>query len=75
MVTRQTSAAGCEHLHQPSSPAAPPSWLNILVLLFMWKAVKFRTMCPISVSLLVIARMREHGTTRYYEASSVGAVR
>ena len=52
-----------------------PAWLNVLVILFIWNAMKFFIMGPISVSLLVIARMREHRATRYYEASSVGAVR
>lgn len=52
-----------------------PGWLNLLVILFIWNALKFLIMGPISVALLVIARMREHRTTQFYEASIVGAVR
>jgi len=36
-----------------------PGWLNLLVLLFCWNALKFLIMGPISVVLLTRARMEE----------------
>lgn len=36
-----------------------PGWLNILVLLFCWNALKFLIMGPVSVVLLIRVRIRE----------------
>lgn len=41
-----------------------PGWLNLLVLLFCWNALKFLIMGPISVVLLIRARMEESATRR-----------
>ena len=41
-----------------------PGWLNLLVLLFCWNALKFLIMGPISVVLLVRARLEESATRR-----------
>lgn len=41
-----------------------PGWINLLVLLFIWNAMKFLIMGPVSVALLLCARLREH---RYRE--------
>lgn len=35
-----------------------PGWLNLLVLLFIWNALKFLIMGPISVALLIRARVQ-----------------
>lgn len=36
-----------------------PGWLNLLVLLFIWNALKFLIMGPVSLVLLVRVRLRE----------------
>lgn len=36
-----------------------PGWLNLLVLLFVWNALKFIVIGPISLVLLVRVRIRE----------------
>lgn len=36
-----------------------PSWLNLLVLLFIWNALKFLIMGPVSLAFLTRARIRE----------------
>lgn len=36
-----------------------PGWLNLLVLLFIWNALKFIVMGPISLALLIRVRIRE----------------
>lgn len=36
-----------------------PGWLHLLVLLFIWNAVKFAIMGPVSVVLLIRARANE----------------
>ena len=41
-----------------------PGWLNLLVLLFCWNALKFLIMGPVSVALLIRARMEESVTRR-----------
>ena len=41
-----------------------PGWLSLLVLLFCWNALKFLIMGPISVVLLVRARLEESATRR-----------
>lgn len=39
-------------------------WLNLLVLVFCWNALKFLIMGPVSVVLLICARMEESATRR-----------
>ncbi|WP_270242228.1 sulfate permease [Rothia kristinae] len=41
-----------------------PGWLNLLVLLFCWNALKFLIMGPISLALLVRAHLEEWATRR-----------
>lgn len=41
-----------------------PDWLDLLVLLFCWNALKFLIMGPVSVVLLVRARLEESATRR-----------
>lgn len=41
-----------------------PGWLNLLVLLFCWNALKFLIMGPVCVVLLIRARMEESATRR-----------
>ncbi len=36
-----------------------PGWLNLLVLLFIWNALKFLVFGPLSLLLLARARLRE----------------
>lgn len=36
-----------------------PGWLNLLVLLFVWNALKFIVMGPVSLALLVRVRIQE----------------
>lgn len=37
-----------------------PGWLNLLVLLFLWNAMKLIIIGPYSLVLLIRARLREH---------------
>ncbi len=39
-----------------------PGWMNLLVLLFCWNALKFLVMGPISHALLIRARLEEWAT-------------
>lgn len=52
-----------------------PGWLNLLVLLFCWNALKFLIIGPVSVVLLVRARVQEaverRRARRMNEAQSV----
>jgi len=41
-----------------------PGWLDLLVLLFIHDAMKFVIMGPVSLVLLLRARLREHATCR-----------
>ncbi|WP_019160166.1 hypothetical protein [Brevibacterium senegalense] len=41
-----------------------PGWLNLLVLFFIYNAMKFTIMGPVSLVLLLRARLREHATRR-----------
>jgi hypothetical protein len=41
-----------------------PSWLNLLVLLFCWNALKFAMIGPVSVIMLIAARIRERRASR-----------
>ena len=36
-----------------------PGWLHLVVLLCIWNALKMLAICPVSLSLLVRARLRE----------------
>lgn len=38
-----------------------PGWLNLLVLLFLWNALKFLCIAPVSLVLLARARYAERG--------------
>jgi hypothetical protein len=42
-----------------------PGWLNILVLLFVWNAMKFLIMVPVSLVLLVRVRIQEAVARRH----------
>lgn len=46
-------------------------WLNLLVLLFIWNALKFLVMGPISLALLVSVRIRERRTCGVVPRSAV----
>jgi len=41
-----------------------PGWLNLLVLLFIWNALKFLVMGPVSLALLLRIRVREGAERR-----------
>ncbi|AZZ39432.1 sulfate permease [Acidipropionibacterium jensenii] len=41
-----------------------PGWLNLLVLVFCWNALKFLIMGPVSLVLLIRARLEESATRR-----------
>lgn len=41
-----------------------PGWLNLLVLLFIWNAMKFLIMGPVSLALLVRVRIQEAAARR-----------
>lgn len=45
-----------------------PGWLNLLVLLFCWNALKFLIIGPVSVVLLLTACVQEAVERRAYEA-------
>lgn len=47
-----------------------PAWLSLLVLLCLWNTMKFIIMGPVSVALLVRARMREAIERRQTRAAS-----
>lgn len=42
-----------------------PGWLNLLVLLFIWNAMKFLFIGPISLIQLVVVRVRETRDARH----------
>ena len=42
-----------------------PGWLSLLVLLFCWNALKFIIMGPVSIALLVRARLHEAAIRRH----------
>lgn len=48
-----------------------PGWLHLLVLLFIWNALKFAFIGPISLVLLIRVRLRE--VSRSHRAVDVGA--
>lgn len=41
-----------------------PGWLHLLVLLFIYNAMKFAIIGPVSLVLLLRARLREHAARR-----------
>ncbi len=41
-----------------------PGWLNLLVILFIWNAMKFLVIGPVSAVMLAAARVREHRAAR-----------
>lgn len=41
-----------------------PGWLHLLVLLFIYNAMKFAIMGPVSLVLLLRARLRKHAARR-----------
>ncbi len=41
-----------------------PGWFNLIVLLAAWNMLKFLLIGPVSIVLLVRARLREHGEQR-----------
>jgi hypothetical protein len=41
-----------------------PGWLNLLVLLFIWNALKFLVMGPVSLALLLRTRLQEGAERR-----------
>ena len=51
-----------------------PGWLNLLVLLFIWDAMKFAFIGPISLILLLRARSREAADRRRVLKQQTGAV-
>jgi len=55
-----------------------PGWLNLLVLLFCWNALKFLIMGPVSVVLLARTRIQEavarHRTTGLPKTTSPASV-
>lgn len=44
--------------------AGGPGWLNLLVVLFIWNALKFIVLGPMSMVLLVKTRLSEHARSR-----------
>lgn len=44
--------------------AGAPGWLNVIVLVCVWSALKFLIMGPVSLILLAKARLRERGQHR-----------
>lgn len=41
-----------------------PAWLNLIVLTLIWSALKFAVMAPVSVGLLIRARLAERSPRR-----------
>ncbi|WP_166880620.1 sulfate permease [Salinibacterium sp. ZJ450] len=49
-----------------------PGWVHLLVLLFVWNALKFIANGPITLVLLLRARQVEHQARKAYERDLVG---
>ncbi len=49
-----------------------PGWLNLLVLLFIWNALKFLVNGPITMIVLIRARVAERRDRRLAERESTG---
>lgn len=47
-----------------------PGWLNLLVLLFIWNALKFLVNGPITLILVIRARVAERRARRFIERKS-----
>lgn len=54
--------------------AGGPGWLNLLVLLLSWNALKFLIMGPVSLVLLARARLREQREERAFRGSEVRSI-
>jgi hypothetical protein len=50
-----------------------PGWLNLLVLLFCWNALKFIAIGPVSLALLARTQLREHRERRAPRGSGIGS--
>lgn len=51
-----------------------PGWLNLLVLLLSWNALKFLVIGPVSLALLARVRLREHREKRAFRESEVRSI-
>ncbi|MFC5679103.1 sulfate permease [Aeromicrobium endophyticum] len=51
-----------------------PGWLNILVLLFIWNAMKFAFMGPVSLVLLIRTKVHEYAEQRDTARSALSGV-
>lgn len=49
-----------------------PGWLNLLVLLFLWNAMKLIIIGPVSLALLIRARLREAEADRTLDLAPAG---
>ena len=49
-----------------------PGWLNLLVLLFIWNALKFLVNGPITLIILIWARLAERRDRRLAERQAAG---
>mgnify|MGYP001124968169 CR=1 FL=1 len=49
-----------------------PGWVNLLVLLFVWNALKFIVNGPITLVLLLRVRLAERRTRKAYERDLAG---
>lgn len=49
-----------------------PGWLNLLVLLFIWNALKFLVNGPITLVILIRARLAERRARQLVERESAG---
>jgi hypothetical protein len=47
-----------------------PGWLNLVVLLFIWNALKFLVNGPITLVVLIRARLAERRARRFIERKS-----
>lgn len=59
------AASACTHFLADGGPG----WLNFLVLLFIWNAMKFLLMGPLSLVLLARVRVQEAAARRYAHGS------
>jgi len=49
-----------------------PGWLNVVVLVLIWDALKFAVMAPVSVGLLIRARIAERSPRRRQQFVPMG---
>lgn len=59
------AASNCTNLVNDGGPG----WLNLLAILFIWNALKFIVIGPVSVAFLIRARIREASAKRRREVS------